>query len=112
MISKRREALRIVAETLFRALSDSQLTECCQLGVFKRRRMSYTENLWLFLLLLFGIIIVPGMDMMFVLANALTGGRRTGRPGHGDHRRRSGDSFRRPPGSQRADGGMGEREER
>jgi threonine/homoserine/homoserine lactone efflux protein len=70
--------LRIVAETLFRALSDSQLTECCQLGVFKRRRMSYTENLWLFLLLLFGIIIVPGMDMMFVLANALTGGRRAG----------------------------------
>jgi threonine/homoserine/homoserine lactone efflux protein len=40
--------------------------------------MSYCENLWLFLLLLFGIIIVPGMDMMFVLANALTGGRRAG----------------------------------
>jgi threonine/homoserine/homoserine lactone efflux protein len=40
--------------------------------------MSYAENLWLFLLLLFGVIIVPGMDMMFVLANALTGGRRTG----------------------------------
>lgn len=40
--------------------------------------MSYSENLWLFLLLLFGIIIVPGMDMMFVLANALTGGRRAG----------------------------------
>jgi threonine/homoserine/homoserine lactone efflux protein len=40
--------------------------------------MSYTENLWLFFALLFGIIIVPGMDMMFVLANALTGGRRAG----------------------------------
>ncbi|HLH50558.1 MAG TPA: LysE family translocator [Roseiarcus sp.] len=40
--------------------------------------MSYTENIWLFLLLLFGIIVVPGMDMMFVLANALTGGRRAG----------------------------------
>jgi threonine/homoserine/homoserine lactone efflux protein len=40
--------------------------------------MTYTANLWLFLTLLFGIIIVPGMDMMFVLANALTGGRRTG----------------------------------
>ncbi|HEV3044893.1 MAG TPA: LysE family translocator [Roseiarcus sp.] len=40
--------------------------------------MSYTENLWLFFLLLLGIIIVPGMDMMFVLANALTGGRRAG----------------------------------
>lgn len=40
--------------------------------------MSYSANLWLFLTLLFGIIIVPGMDMMFVLANALTGGRRAG----------------------------------
>jgi threonine/homoserine/homoserine lactone efflux protein len=40
--------------------------------------MTYTANLWLFLALLFGIIIVPGMDMMFVLANALMGGRRAG----------------------------------
>ena len=40
--------------------------------------MSYIENLWLFLVLLIGIIVVPGMDMMFVLANALTGGRRMG----------------------------------
>lgn len=40
--------------------------------------MTYAENLWLFLALLFGIIIVPGMDMLFVLANALTGGRRAG----------------------------------
>ncbi|MBQ0821461.1 LysE family translocator [Microvirga sp. HBU67558] len=40
--------------------------------------MSYGANLWLFLTLLFGIIIVPGMDMLFVLANALTGGRRAG----------------------------------
>ncbi len=40
--------------------------------------MSYSENIWLFLVLLFGIIIVPGMDMMFVLANALTGGRSAG----------------------------------
>ena len=40
--------------------------------------MTYTANLWLFLTLLFGIIIVPGMDMMFVLANALMGGRRAG----------------------------------
>ncbi|MBZ9795535.1 LysE family translocator [Mesorhizobium sp. ES1-4] len=36
--------------------------------------MDYALNLWLFFLLLFGIIIVPGMDMLFVLANALTGG--------------------------------------
>ena len=33
--------------------------------------MTYTDNLWLFLILLAGIIIVPGMDMLFVLANAL-----------------------------------------
>ncbi len=40
--------------------------------------MAYVEHLWLYFLLLVGIIIVPGMDMMFVLANALTGGRRAG----------------------------------
>ncbi|MGO4571771.1 LysE family translocator [Microvirga sp. 2TAF3] len=40
--------------------------------------MTYTENLWLFAILLFGIIIVPGMDMLFVIANSLTGGRRAG----------------------------------
>lgn len=40
--------------------------------------MSYAENLWLFFILLFGIIIVPGMDMLFVLANALTGGGNRG----------------------------------
>lgn len=37
--------------------------------------MSYAENLWLFFLVLFGIIILPGMDMLFVLASALTGER-------------------------------------
>ncbi|MGO7638835.1 LysE family translocator, partial [Rhizobium leguminosarum] len=36
--------------------------------------MNYNENIWLFFTLLFGIIIVPGMDMLFVLANSLTGG--------------------------------------
>jgi threonine/homoserine/homoserine lactone efflux protein len=40
--------------------------------------MTYGENLWLFATLLFGIIILPGMDMMFVLANALTRGRGAG----------------------------------
>ncbi|MHA6686573.1 LysE family translocator [Mesorhizobium sp. A556] len=34
--------------------------------------------LWLYLLLLVGIIAVPGMDMFFVMANALTGGRQAG----------------------------------
>jgi threonine/homoserine/homoserine lactone efflux protein len=40
--------------------------------------MTYTANLWLFFVLLFGIIIVPGMDMFFVIANSLTGGRMRG----------------------------------
>ena len=40
--------------------------------------MGYTEALWIYLILLFGIIVVPGMDMFFVIANALTGGRRSG----------------------------------
>lgn len=34
--------------------------------------------LWLYFILLVGIIVVPGMDMMFVLANALAGGRAAG----------------------------------
>jgi threonine/homoserine/homoserine lactone efflux protein len=40
--------------------------------------MTYAENLWLYFILLVGIIIVPGMDMLFVVTNALTGGRRAG----------------------------------
>ncbi len=40
--------------------------------------MGYAENLWLFFILLLGIIIVPGMDMLFVLANSLAGGSNRG----------------------------------
>ena len=40
--------------------------------------MSYTQNLWIFFILVLGIIIVPGMDMFFVIANALTGGKNRG----------------------------------
>ena len=40
--------------------------------------MSYTANLWVYFALVFGIIIVPGMDMLYVLTNALTGGRKAG----------------------------------
>lgn len=40
--------------------------------------MTYPEALWIFFILLAGIIIVPGMDMIFVLANALTGGKQAG----------------------------------
>jgi threonine/homoserine/homoserine lactone efflux protein len=37
--------------------------------------MSYAENLWVYFILVVGIIIVPGMDMFFVMANGLAGGR-------------------------------------
>lgn len=40
--------------------------------------MDYTQTLWLFLLLVTGIIVVPGMDMIFVLVSALSGGRSSG----------------------------------
>ncbi|WP_332691703.1 LysE family translocator [Devosia sp.] len=40
--------------------------------------MDYAQALWIYLALLFGIIVVPGMDMFFVIANALTGGRKAG----------------------------------
>ena len=40
--------------------------------------MDYAQALWLYLILLFGIVVVPGMDMFFVLANALTRGRKAG----------------------------------
>ena len=45
---------------------------------YARRMLAYLEHLWLYFVLLVGIVVVPGMDMMFVLANALTGGRRAG----------------------------------
>lgn len=40
--------------------------------------MIYSQAIWLYTVLLFGIIIVPGMDMFFVMANGLTGGRKLG----------------------------------
>ncbi|MDV3250764.1 LysE family translocator [Devosia sp. BK] len=40
--------------------------------------MDYAQALWLYTILVFGIIVVPGMDMFFILANALTGGRSMG----------------------------------
>ncbi|MCY1083693.1 LysE family translocator [Archangium lansingense] len=40
--------------------------------------MEQTAHLWLFFVLVFGVIILPGLDMAFVLASSLTGGRRAG----------------------------------
>lgn len=40
--------------------------------------MTHYAHLWLFFLMVLGIIALPGMDMAFVLSNALVGGRRAG----------------------------------
>ncbi|RNF82653.1 LysE family translocator [Montanilutibacter psychrotolerans] len=40
--------------------------------------MDYATQLWLFFALVFAVVILPGLDMAFVLASALTGGRRSG----------------------------------
>ncbi|BDA83729.1 threonine transporter RhtB [Aureimonas sp. SA4125] len=40
--------------------------------------MDYADNLLLYTVFVFGIIVVPGMDMLFVLSHSLTGGRRSG----------------------------------
>ena len=40
--------------------------------------LTASSPLWLYFLLVAGIIALPGMDMAFVLASALTGGRRSG----------------------------------
>lgn len=40
--------------------------------------MQETAHLWVFFVLVFGVILLPGLDMAFVLASALVGGRRAG----------------------------------
>jgi len=40
--------------------------------------MNETAHLWLFFGLVFSVVILPGMDMAFVLGSALVGGRRAG----------------------------------
>jgi threonine/homoserine/homoserine lactone efflux protein len=40
--------------------------------------MDQFAHLWLFFLMVLGIIVLPGMDMAFVMASSLTGGRRYG----------------------------------
>jgi threonine/homoserine/homoserine lactone efflux protein len=40
--------------------------------------MTQYTHLWLYLVLVFGIISMPGMDMAYTLASTLTGGRRAG----------------------------------
>jgi threonine/homoserine/homoserine lactone efflux protein len=40
--------------------------------------MDHFAHLWLFFLMVLGIIVLPGMDMAFVMASSLTGGRKAG----------------------------------
>lgn len=40
--------------------------------------MVHYEHLWLFFAVVFGVVILPGLDMAFVLASSLVGGRRLG----------------------------------
>ena len=40
--------------------------------------MSYAHSLWIYVVLTFGIVVVPGMDMLFAVTNSLTGGIRAG----------------------------------
>ena len=40
--------------------------------------MSHSAHLWLYFILVFSVILTPGMDMAYVLASALTGGWRGG----------------------------------
>src|SRR5579872_161481 len=40
--------------------------------------MTHFAHLWLFFVLVFGVVILPGMDMAYILGSALTGGLRTG----------------------------------
>ena len=40
--------------------------------------MSEAATLWLYFVVVFGIIALPGLDMAFVMASALLGGRRSG----------------------------------
>jgi threonine/homoserine/homoserine lactone efflux protein len=37
-----------------------------------------TTHLWLFFVLVFSVVLLPGLDMAFVLASSLVGGRRSG----------------------------------
>lgn len=40
--------------------------------------MSHSVQLWLYFVVVFGIIILPGLDMAFVMGSAILGGRRSG----------------------------------
>ncbi len=40
--------------------------------------LAQTSHLWLFFVLVFGVVVIPGMDMAYVMASSLVGGRKAG----------------------------------
>ncbi len=40
--------------------------------------MTATGHLWLFFAMVFGVVLLPGLDMAYVMASSLVGGRRSG----------------------------------
>ena len=40
--------------------------------------MSQTANLWLYFVVVFGVVALPGLDMAFVMGSSMLGGRRSG----------------------------------
>jgi len=40
--------------------------------------MTHYAHLWLFFVLVFGVVILPGLDMAYIMGSALAGGRRAG----------------------------------
>ncbi|HJV02807.1 MAG TPA: LysE family translocator [Burkholderiaceae bacterium] len=40
--------------------------------------MTQTNTLWLYFLVVFGVVLLPGLDMAFVMGSSLLGGRRSG----------------------------------
>src|SRR3954466_12006146 len=40
--------------------------------------MSESANLWVYFLVVLGVIVLPGMDMAFVMGSSMTSGRRAG----------------------------------
>ena len=40
--------------------------------------LTQTTHLWVFFVMVFGIIVLPGLDMAYVMASSLVGGRRAG----------------------------------
>ncbi len=40
--------------------------------------MSHAQQLWLFFVVVFGVVVLPGLDMAYVLASSLVGGRGAG----------------------------------